>query len=38
VDEITTPNGKKFNLVNVPFYYVGVMDKVLGELRTKSEK
>ena len=29
IDEITTKNGKKFNLVNLPFYYVGVIDKVL---------
>ena len=29
VDEVATPNGKKFKLVNIPFYYVGVLNKVL---------
>jgi predicted AAA+ superfamily ATPase len=29
VDEVTTQNGKVFKLVNLPFYYVGVIDKVL---------
>jgi len=29
VDEVTTPNGKKFTLINLPFYYVGVLNKVL---------
>jgi predicted AAA+ superfamily ATPase len=29
VDEVTTPNGKKFKLINIPFYYVGVLNKVL---------
>ena len=31
IDEITTPNGKKFKLINLPFYYVGVLDKVLAK-------
>ena len=29
IDEVTATNGKKFKLVNLPFYYVGVIDKVL---------
>jgi len=29
IDEVTTKNGKMFKLVNLPFYYVGVIDKVL---------
>jgi predicted AAA+ superfamily ATPase len=31
VDEVTTQKGKKFRLINLPFYYVGVLDKVLSE-------
>jgi predicted AAA+ superfamily ATPase len=29
IDEITTPNGKKIKLINLPFYYIGVLEKVL---------
>ncbi len=29
IDDVATPNGKKFKLVNVPFYYVGILDKIL---------
>ena len=29
IDEVATKSGKKFNLLNLPFYYVGVIDKVL---------
>jgi predicted AAA+ superfamily ATPase len=29
IDEVTTQKGKKFRLVNVPFYYVGVLEKIL---------
>jgi len=29
VDEVATPTGKKFKLINIPFYYLGVLDKVL---------
>ena len=29
VDEVSTPNGKKFKLINLPFYYVGVLNNVL---------
>lgn len=33
VDEVTSPTGHAFRLVNLPFYYVGVIDKVLGKLQ-----
>ena len=26
IDKVTTPKGKNFNLFNIPFYYVGVLD------------
>ena len=29
VDEVITQQGKTFKLINLPFYYVGVLDKVL---------
>ena len=29
VDEVSTPSGKVFKLINLPFYYVGVLPKVL---------
>ena len=29
IDEVTTQNGKKFKLINLPFYYVGILEKVL---------
>jgi len=29
MDEVTTQRGKKFKLINLPFYYVGVLEKVL---------
>jgi predicted AAA+ superfamily ATPase len=29
IDEVTTQKGKKFKLLNVPFYYVGVLEEVL---------
>ena len=31
VDEITSQKGKKFTLINLPFYYVGVLEVVLRE-------
>ena len=31
IDEITTPNGKKIKLLNLPFYYVGQLDVILNE-------
>jgi len=32
IDEVTTPNGKKIKLFNVPFYYVGQLKKILNEV------
>lgn len=29
IDDVTTPNGKTFRLINLPFYYVGMIDKIL---------
>ena len=29
IDEVTTPKGKTFRLINLPFYYVGMIDKVI---------
>jgi predicted AAA+ superfamily ATPase len=29
VDKVSTKNGKEFSLINLPFYYVGVIDRVL---------
>ena len=29
IDEITTQTGKKFNLINLPFYYVGRLEEIL---------
>ena len=31
VDQVTTPSGKEFNLINLPFYYVGILDKILAK-------
>lgn len=32
VDTVRTPSGKDFRLVNIPFYYVGQLDKILSRL------
>lgn len=32
VEEVATPLGKKFRLVNLPFYYVGQIQKILNAL------
>ncbi|MDR0295472.1 MAG: AAA family ATPase [Prevotellaceae bacterium] len=29
IDDVNTSSGKKFKLINLPFYYIGVLDKVL---------
>ena len=29
IDKVITPSGKKFKLVNIPFYYVGVLEQVI---------
>jgi len=31
IDEVATQSGKKFKLINLPFYYVSVLDKILKE-------
>lgn len=31
VDEVVTPNGKQFTLINVPYYYAGSLNKVLAK-------
>jgi Nuclease-related domain. len=31
IDEVTTQNGKKFKLINLPFYYIGVLKEILKE-------
>jgi len=31
IDEIETQSGKKFKLINLPFYYVGVIEKILAQ-------
>jgi hypothetical protein len=38
VDEVKTQKGKKFRLINLPFYYVGVLDKVLTDFRLYNNK
>ena len=35
VDEITTQSGKNFKLINLPFYYIGALEKVLNHTTTK---
>ena len=32
IDDVTTPRGKTFRLINLPFYYVGMIDKVLSNI------
>lgn len=32
IDKITTLKGKTFNLINVPFYYVGQLESILTKL------
>jgi predicted AAA+ superfamily ATPase len=29
VDKVTSPKGKPFNLYNIPYYYAGMLDKIL---------
>jgi len=29
IDEVTTPQGKSFKLINLPFYYVGNLENIL---------
>jgi predicted AAA+ superfamily ATPase len=32
INEVTTHKGKKFKLINLPFYYVGVLEEILKDL------
>jgi len=32
IDKVKTQAGKEFSLINLPFYYVGVLDKILDEI------
>jgi predicted AAA+ superfamily ATPase len=32
IDEVTTQAGKTFKLINLPFYYVGIIEKVLNNI------
>ena len=32
IDDVTTQSGKTFRLINLPFYYVGMIDKVLNNI------
>lgn len=36
IDDVTTPRGKTFRLINLPFYYVGMIEKVLSNIEKKS--
>lgn len=29
IDRVTTQNGKTFSLINLPFYYIGMLDRIL---------
>jgi len=35
VDELVTSSGKKFKLLNIPFYYVAELDKILNKILTQ---
>jgi predicted AAA+ superfamily ATPase len=32
VEQVSTKKGKKFRLINVPFYYIGILEKILDEV------
>jgi len=32
IDEVTTPQGKNFKLINLPFYYVGRLEEILNNI------
>ena len=36
IDEVTTVNGRSFRLINLPFYYVGLLDEVLRDVSITS--
>ena len=33
IDTVKTPTGKEFNLINLPFYYIGVLEQVLEKFK-----
>ena len=33
IDEVETKNGKQFKLINLPFYYIGILEKILNDLK-----
>lgn len=35
IDDVTIPRGKTFRLINLPFYYVGMIEKVLSNIEKK---
>jgi uncharacterized protein len=35
IDAIQTQSGKKFTLINVPFYYIGILDSILADAETR---
>lgn len=37
IDKVKTQAGKEFNLVNLPFYYVGVLEKVLDKVMNEEK-
>ena len=37
-DKVTAPSGKEFNLINLPFYYVGILDKIVAKIVEQDEK
>jgi hypothetical protein len=32
IDEVKTPNGKPYKLINIPFYYVCLLNELLEKL------
>lgn len=36
IDEVTTQTGKTFHLINLPFYYIGILDQILQKLSLNS--
>ncbi len=38
IDNVTTPNGKEFRLINLPFYYVGILGRVLENIQGEDIK
>jgi predicted AAA+ superfamily ATPase len=32
IEQVSTKTGKKFRLINLPFYYIGILEKVLDEI------